>query len=223
MRAICATCDKYRHLIPGFCIQWRKYWNIPVDILGFSRPDMPDDDAFAFHQLEPVETRSWTANLRDWISKHAGPRFVFVLDDYWLTEGVDREGIDLMEREVVKGAVKGDLSGNTVYFQHRSLPNGLVEATQHAQYRTSTQPAIWRKEFMLSLLQGDRNPWEFELQNNAAVRQGRIVGPREELVTFANIYYKGAVAPYMLDKITGTDMKELREAGAFRGWWNVDA
>ena len=212
MKILVSSCDKYDHLLPGFAVQWNKYWGDPVDVVGFREPP-PLPANFRFHQLEPVETRSWSANIRLFLEKVGWNHFVFLFDDYWLKAPVNLERIGDMEEWVLRGAVKGDLSRNTDHFDHKELKNGLVEATQDAQYRTSTQPAIWSRAFMLQLLQGDMNPWQFELQGNPAKRKGRIIGTKEQLVPFANAYYKGAPDIAMLRTLSVEDITDLEEKG----------
>jgi hypothetical protein len=140
---------------------------------------------------------------------------VFLFDDYWLTHAVDIGCVNRMSRWVREGCVKGDLSRNTEHFDHKDIGEGFLEATKFAQYRTSTQPAVWNREYLLSLLgTGKYNPWQFELQHSPESKTGRIIGTRQQIVRFANIYYKGIPAQYMIDLLTPRDLFELSEAGA---------
>jgi len=219
MTIFVATCDKYDHLLPGFCRQFNKYWgeHQMVTILGFrTPPELPAN--FQFHSMEPVETQPCTTNLHRFFSSIEDPHFTFLLDDYWLIAPVNPLEIHMMEREVViGGAVKGDLSQNTLNFEHLALPNGLVEAAPSAHYRTSTQPCIWSRQFFLELMSPGMNPWEFELQDSETKQHGRIVGPRHQIYQFANVYYKGAPDTYMIEKILFEDREALFEMGAFKG------
>ena len=212
MTVYVATCDKYDHLIPGFAHQFNKYWGADqaVVVLGFRTPARPLPANFSFHSMEPVETRPWSTNLAMFFDTVQDPWFTFLLDDYWLRRPVDRADVARMEREVIAGAVKGDLSENTKNFAHTPLADGLVLAAPQAQYRTSTQPCIWTRKFMLTLLVPGLNPWQFELQNNAAVKHGRIVGPAHQIYDYANIYYKGHPAQYMIDTLTADDRAALK-------------
>jgi hypothetical protein len=218
MRVYVATCDKYDHLMPGFAYLFNKYWGAEqqVDVLGFRSPPIALPKNFKFHSMQPVETKAWTTNLGTFLRTQSDPYFTFLLDDYWLTQPVDMNRVAVMEDEVKTGAVKGDLSTNTAYFQHHLYRNGLVLATRSAQYRTSTQPCIWSRDFMLDLMVPGLNPWQFELQHNPAARRGDIVGPTEQIYEFANMYYKGAPASYMIDKIKAEDMSTLSAMGAFK-------
>lgn len=212
MRILVSTCDKYDHLLPGFSMQWNRYWGVPVTVLGFRQPP-PLPENFSFISMG-VENMSWSAHLRDAIKDIRDDAIVLLFDDYWLTASVDESKVSRM-RAFVKGfADKADLSRNTEHFAHKAFGGDLIEATKDAQYRTSTQPAIWSRAFLLKLLgTGEYNPWQFELQHRPEVSEGRVVGTREQIVKFANIYYKGTPAEYMIDTIPPEDMAELQAAG----------
>lgn len=219
MHIYVATCDKYDHLMPGFAHQFNKYWSPQqqVDVLGFRKPALALPDNFVFHQMEPVETQAWTTNLRAFFERIDDSHFTFLLDDYWLTAPVDMVEVGVMENFVTAGAVKGDLSENTKNFAHHQLDPCHVVATPTAAYRTSTQPCIWSRRFMLDLLVPGLNPWQFELQDNIKAREGRVVGPTWQIFQFANMYYKGKPAQYMFDRISDADKAELRRIGALDG------
>ena len=210
MNIYVATCDKYDHLLPGFAYLFNKYWGeVPVHIMGFrSPPPLPGN--FIFHSMEPKETKPWTTNLNNFFTGIPDEYFVFLLDDYWLRKPVDHARVRVMEECVRAGADKGDLSANTHYFTHTVRPDGLVEACQDAQYRTSTQPCIWRRRYMLKLLEPGRNPWQFELSGLASRDGARIVGPTSQIYDYANVYYKGEPAHYMVETLSKEDRYTLK-------------
>lgn len=217
MTIIVSTCDKYDHLLPGFAMQWNRYWGVEVTVLGFREPpSLPTN--FTFVSMG-VEKMSWSAHLRQAIESINDDKIVFLFDDYWLIDHVDAKWVNDMSAFVgVRGCVKADLSGNTAYFEHRKIGGRFIEASHDAQYRTSTQPAIWLKSHLLTLLgTGDYNPWQFELQGKPEVSNGRIIGTMNQDIKFANIYYKGSPASYMIEKIPASDLAELRQSGAMTG------
>lgn len=215
LKILVSTCNKYDHLLPGFAMQWNRYWGAPVTVLGF-RPPPPLPENFTFVSMAPVESMSWSAHLRDTIKNIENEEIVLLFDDYWLNGLVDQKKVEHMrEWLVMPGVVKADLSRNTEHFAHTPLGDDIVVATKDAQYRTSTQPAVWSRAFLLKLLgTGEYNPWQFELQHRPEVVEGRIVGTREQIVPFANIYYKGSPASYMIDTIPSADLAELQASGA---------
>ena len=209
MRILVSTCDKSDHLLGGFAVQWNRYWGIPVDVVGFRTPvGLPEN--FTFHSMEPVETRSWSANIRGFLQRVEWNHFVFMFEDYWLREQVDTSEVARLEG-LISTADKVDLSRNTHHFEHVEIGDGMVEAVPFAHYRASTQPAIWRREHMLGLLQGDMNPWEFEIRYRPEVTRGRIIGTRDQVVKFANVHYKGAPDEHMIQSLSPEDLAQLRQ------------
>lgn len=218
MKIYVSTCDKYMHLMSGFAHLFNKYWgsDVQVDVLGFTEPaGLPCN--FNFNRLEETETRAWTTNLRDFFSRQPDHHFVFLLDDYWLTAPVDLNAVSAMEKLMYEpGVVKADLSLNSMEFGHVPYRDALVQATVDAQYRTSTQPCIWSRKFMLDLLTPGLNPWEFELQKNCVKEQGVIVGSNTQIYKYANVCLRGMVNYDELKKISSEDMAELNELGAIK-------
>lgn len=214
MTIIVSTCDRYDHLLPGFAMQWNQYWGADVTVLGFRQPPVLSAN-FTFVSMG-VENMSWSAHLRQAIAPIDDDRILLLFDDYWLMEPVDSSKVERMNAWLDdQDVIKADLSRNTEHFSHHDLGNGFIEAAQDAQYRTSTQPCIWRKSHLLRLLgTGEYNPWQFELQVTPDAKCGRVIGTHEQLVTFANVYYKGAPHCYMIEKISASDLAALQASGA---------
>ena len=220
MTVYVSTCDKYMHLLKGFAFLFNKYWGPDqnVVVLGFSTPPFELPSNFTFHSMEPVETKAWTDNMRDYFSNIEDDHLVFLFDDYWLTEKIDLEAVKEMELLVEAGAVKGDLSNNTNCFPHHNTQGdeGYVIAHTNAMYRTSTQPCVWKREWLIGILKPGLDPWQFELQGpSTELNSGDIIGKAGDIFTFANAYYKGNPAEYMIDRLTKKDKKALIEISAF--------
>ena len=220
MTVYVSTCDKYMHLLKGFTYLFNKYWgeDQAVIVLGFAQPPFELPSNFTFHSMEPVETRAWTDNMRDYFVSIEDDHFVFMFDDYWLTEKVNLDEVAEMETFVINGAAKGDLSNNTNYFSHTKRGDYVVADTP-APYRTSTQPAVWSREWLIGILKPGLDPWGFELQGpSSELNGGDIIGKAKSIFDFANVYLKGAPAEYMIDKLTEKDKKALVEISTFDGF-----
>ena len=205
------------HLIKGFAYLFNKYWgeDQAVVVLGFTAPSFELPSNFTFHSMEPVETRAWTDNMREYFASITDDHFVFMFDDYWLTEKIDLDEVAEMETLVIEGAVKADLSNNTNHFSHTTRGEYVV-ADIPTHYRTSTQPAVWSREWLIGILKPRLNPWEFELQGpSKELNSGDLIGKPRHIFDFANVYYKGAPAEYMIDRLSAADKNALIELNAF--------
>lgn len=218
IRIIVCTCNKYDFLLPGMARQFNRYWGsgeVTVHVLG-SRIPPPLPSNFVFHSVGP-DSMDWTTGKAKWVESQDDTPFVLLLEDYWITEKIDLCEVEEMARWVTeRGAVKADLSTNTHHFAHNTLVRDgriFCRAKPTALYRTSTQPAIWTKQYFLNLCQPGMTAWEFELQNNPAVREGDIIGTDRQIVTFANVMYKGLPAGYEIEKLNQNDFEELKRHG----------
>ena len=225
MKITVRTCDKYDFMLPGFVYLFNKYWpqelDQPVTIIGFREP--PELASFGprfdFVSLGK-DDRPWTSSLHPYYASLPDTCVMFLYEDYWLTEPIKYDTVELMMAEVNAGAAKGDLSNNTNYFQHSPYPHpnpkyDMVQADSLAMYRTSTQPCIWRKDYLAKALDPKGlDPWEFEIRNDGMVNDGElIVGLKYQSYVYANVYYKGAVDTYMVQKLSPEDRAALAALG----------
>ena len=210
-----STCDRYDHLVPGCCALLNKHWpGQQIEVLGF-RPIAKLPANVAMRIMANGETKPWSTHLGDFLRAQNENHFVFMFDDYFMRAQVDQQRIDRMYEYIKAGTDKCDLTGNTMYFEHYDWPSNpdIVVAAQTAQYRASTQMAIWNKSYFLKLLKPNWNPWEFELQAETGKDGATILGPRTPICQYANIMYKGAFAPYMWDTLSMEDRELLKTVG----------
>jgi hypothetical protein len=218
MKICVTTCDKYEHLMPGFAHLFNKYWGVvPVDVLGY-RPPPALPANFQFVQLEGPQA-AWTTGCQAYV-KSLPPKSAvcWLLDDYWFYGPVYHTIVDELMHMVESGEIaKGDLSNNT-----KNLGAGKYHtrfnywlANQDAQYRSSLQAAIWNREYILKLLAPGRSPWQFELdgQGTCANDKQKICAYDLTVCRYANIYYKGSVEGWQVDKLAATDLNYMYDAG----------
>jgi hypothetical protein len=65
----------------------------------------------------------------------------------------------------------------------------------------SLQAAIWNRRNLLSLLRPGLNPWEVETQTDMTAQPFRVLGTRQNPVSYANLMLKGDIMSYELEKI----------------------
>ena len=228
MRITVSTCDKYKHLLPGFAYLFNKYWHPDqaVTVLGFAPPDNELPPNFEFVSMAPTETQSWTDHHREWLEKQNDELILFLLDDYWLIAPVRLDAIKKLETEILEEpADKGDLNAD-MYGKHNQrinrmpLPHkpGYVKADPMAAYRSTTQPCIWRRDFLLELMIPGRTPWEFEIKGNDLTRDKLIIAPEgitraTRLYPMVNLYNKGKPDNRAIKNIPEEDMLMLKTMG----------
>jgi hypothetical protein len=177
------TCDKTNHVLNVTIPLWNKYWNIPksVKILGFNKPDvsLPAEYEFISMRPEQLSIDDWCKDIHSVISNDPNEFVIFTLDDFLPINYVNTEILDFYYNELennpnlVRCALGIDLS----FQPHKILRSyenfTTIEQSQTSPYRITTQPSIWRKDYLLHFLNKSTNPWNFETENNPI--DGKII------------------------------------------------
>lgn len=209
MKVLITTCDKYRFLIPGFVERFNLYWGYDAVLAGFDPPpcDLPDNFTWVSMGKQSKWGKTWTDPLKNIIDDVVGERFIFMLDDYYLSGVVSWSVIESLNKRPFSDAEKIDLSGDRVKFPHRiktiddsKIMVGeqreygcLIESGQDARYRTSLQCAIWSRDYFKRFLNPGWQIWDFEiLGEKLAMNDGAtILGTEKPIVKYENKVVKG--------------------------------
>ena len=199
MYCIASTHSLYRHLDLGLLHQWTRYCpGIPIEIFE-------------------TETADWSGSLVRKIETIADKSILWVLNDYWVTNPADLSRIQVARDLVESGrADKVDLAGQTNYWDHTDRGE-MVEATQTAQYRQSTQAACWSRRYLLRCLAHGGNPWQWELAPWSINDNATILGFRTPVIRYADVMMKGQPHGFMLCHLSDRDLAELDGIGALAG------
>lgn len=222
MKIIVTTSDKYRHIIPIFCFLFNKYWGKQqeVEIVHYAPVPYPLPDNFKLVSLgEQIGgPENFSTDLRKYFEKQ-DQWFVWMMEDTFLRASVDIKSLGVLKSLCFDNVGRINLSKETVkqkYYDYLISCRGydIFENTQTANYRLSTQPSIWNRDFLLKYLTPGLTPWKFETQS--AVNDGyRILGmdtaavPHNEGVTKKNIY------DYNFDRIPQEVVNEMKELKLF--------
>lgn len=167
MRVTVTTSDKYHHLLPIFFRLYNREWGAPFDLVGYEKP-----------KVDLPENCTWVS-----LGKQRGPRY-FSDDLRPYFEKQEQFFIWLMEDTFIKSVQKSMLGILEGYADHRfakfgrccltnegmNRPHTISENGQYytvhpdSEYRLSTQPSIWNRDFLLQYLTPGLSPWDFERQ-----------------------------------------------------------
>ena len=179
MKIIIPTCAKYRFLMDDMLKALHKHWPRKPDVAVVDMGDAPAD--------------KWTDCMADYFKGFEDKYFYLLLDDYYLTDDVDGEWLDLAEGTIHKnGYSKVDLSDDRAKFPH--VNHGIwILSRQWARYRSSLQAAIWSTCYFRKMLVRGRTPWQFELlgEKTAFWDGADIIGTTHGIVKYENIMLKG--------------------------------
>lgn len=156
------TCDAYKDLWDPYIVLYKKYWKNPT-INAYFCSDTLNSGYEGFKDIPVGEFIEWSARLKYALSKIEEEYVLLVLDDYYITKPVleDKliEQVEIMKklnavscRIFPAPAPNKDLIGYPEY--------GINEKGQ--KYRCSTQATIWKKEFLIKIIDESENIWQFE-------------------------------------------------------------
>ena len=157
MKIIVTTSDKYHHILPVFFYLYKKYWNDPFELVGYTKPEceLPDNCTWVSLGIQG-DKYGWSTDLRRYFEQQ--PQwFVWMMEDTFIKSYVGYFSQN-------EGAGRIDLTKDV---QSRLHHNDGIFINAHAQsrYRLSTQPSIWNKTFLLQYLKPGLSPWDFETQD----------------------------------------------------------
>lgn len=164
------TCDKYEYLWDGFFHLLDKYWsNCDMKIIFNTEHK---DFAYGQFRIErPMNTNtgvSWSQRIINSLNSVSTPYVIMILDDFWLKASVDtneiQRCIDVMEN---------DRKLHCINFAPQPAPNKKYRNEQKyekrgrcAAYRINAQIALWRVDYLKSIMRSYENPWQFELSGS---------------------------------------------------------
>lgn len=98
------------------------------------------------------EVNGWSDYLVDYLSTIDDENIIFTLDDYLISDYIDRGSLE---------SALSEIGGDVVCVK---LCHSTPE--EHAEYPVTTQYTIWNREYLISLLKKVNTPWEFEIHGS---------------------------------------------------------
>ena len=141
----------------------------------------------------PVDS-DWCRGLHEFLDKIDDEYFMLLLEDYYVV-GVNQpmmdEVLEVMERNPL--VQKVDLSGSVKGFAHSRFNRYFVKADEKAQYRSSLQAAVWRKDYLKKMCPAEGSAWLFETHGHIrAMGDGALIlGCNVPVVNYLNLMRRG--------------------------------
>jgi hypothetical protein len=184
IKVVITTSDAYHHILPIFFKLYVREWNWPCELVGYKKPDMELPECCTWVSLgEQRGPKYFSDDLRPYFKKQ-DQYFVWLFEDSFI-KSVDKERLEWLK----------DKCGNVWQFQpigriclsregmnRPHVVNGeWWFADPKSLYRLSTQPSIWKRDFLLQYLTPGLTPWAFEKQET--VDDWAIMGPITSIVS----------------------------------------
>jgi hypothetical protein len=210
LKIIIPACDKYMHAVEGLMYTLDKYFNIDnkIILLGYSEPKFKLSDNWEFISLG-VDTGAgnWSNDLLKFFETFKDEYFINMIEDALMTRPAKIDKIKmafdymLKNREVKKVFLHGSLThhstsrmlGGTVLTPVAELNNEFYDVNQISNYRSSLQSAIWNRDYFLTILKPNHDPWMFETQHVKNDGARILTTVDNHPIMFSHLYIKGVL------------------------------
>ena len=198
MKIYIASSDRYNYLLYHNSIFLNKYWkDQEVIVLCHEIPSFNLPENYSIKSIGIQKNNIST--LFNYFSKCDDDYFVLMLEDQFLVDYVDINKVKKLENEIKLG--RADKACLHFYNEGEvfDIDNGLVEIHQHVHYRTSVQPSIWTRKYLMKHLNPDCTWWSFETQHEKTKNDGaKIILLKEQttgkpIIEHINVYRGGVI------------------------------
>lgn len=219
MKIIVTTSNKYLHILPIFCFLFNKFWSDkqPVEIVGYDKPEFSLPGNFSFHSLgkQIGGPENFSTDLRAYFEKQ-DQWFIWMMEDTFLKAPVLHKTLRALIAEApykFSNIGKINLTNEFVKRIHKEYSvNGNIKyycAAPHSDYRLSTQPSIWNREFLLKYLTDGLTPWKFETQES--INDGwDVLGVYENTIFHNEGVRKNNIYDYNFDGVSDELINEMK-------------
>lgn len=166
-----SSCDKYSDLWVGFYTLFFKYWTdceIPIYHISDSRK-FQHPKVISLCPEKGKGQLTWSGLTKWGLQQIKETNILFILDDYFIIKPVNsvllRQFYEVFQ---VEKAAYLRLTPNPVPDKSFKEYKNIGLLSKGAQWRTSTQIAIWNREELIRLLEPKENAWEYE--RNSVIR-----------------------------------------------------
>lgn len=192
MKVVVYTCNEYADILPGFAYLFNIFYSSlqPVAYAGCPRMDLPQN--FEWYDVESRVAERWSDGLIEFLLQLNDDVICWMLEDYYLCRTVDNAAVgslaDYMEMD--KKILKIDLTSDRLHSSKAEDVGfwghvDLIRTSWETPYQFSTQAALWNRKHLLSMLQPEMSPWDFELQDKKPEHL-HVLGTRQWLIRYVN-------------------------------------
>jgi len=224
------TADPNAWLVPAVLHQINKHWQPrpQVFVAGYSPiPKMPAwAEFFSLGKIEDYPASKWSDGFYQAV-KLMPEHFILMLDDYLILRRVDTAAIEIIYRYITEqnNILRFDLCTDRLYSQDAIEAGALgrldlIETLPGAQYQMSTQPSLFDRDKLLSVIVPNESPWQFEMLGSARANLSawRVVGTRQAPIRVKIAVNKGKLdldTPWQVPPaiLSVEDRQELIEKG----------
>lgn len=162
MKILVASCDKNKDLFPIFSHCIEKYWPDHPEII-YSTETVINPKYKTICKKYSIE--NWTKRIRETVQEIDDKFILFMVDDIFIQSKVNHDRIMSLEKYI--DDTVGSLNLQPSGFDKLDVPykDDIMKRSENGEFKTSVMCSLWRKDKLLSVLDYDTNPWQFEWDN----------------------------------------------------------
>lgn len=176
------TCDGYLWLIKPFMFLFNKFWDDSIEVvyLGYNPPnfDLPSNCSFVSLGNDD-NLKNYSNDLRNYFLSIDDEYVIITTDDTFLVDYVDINLYNTMLKylNINKKVGRVSLTRDLITRPHYYLDNidgfNIVNASPNSEYRISVMWSMFKKDFLVELLQPNRTPWTLETEGTQQSKDGK--------------------------------------------------
>lgn len=168
-----AACDNYLNALKATQYLFGQFWpDAKVVVLGYKQPEFELKDNWSFVSMgkDPGQDK-WSNGLIEYFNSIDDTHFIFNVED---CPPIKPVRVDVLKKllpymdnpNIAKITLTEDLINRQHYFYDSVEGLEIIKTSDSADYRLSTQYAIWRKDYFLKYLRPNMNAWQFEIDGS---------------------------------------------------------
>lgn len=177
IRHIIPLCDETLDTVRVTSYLFEKYWpGHEIDFIGFAHPSYALPENHKFISIAPKQeggSKKWTRYIAEYVNSMTEEFLIFSLDDFFPCCSLDEQMFAVIVEKMKNNSNIGRFCLSYDAFNYCShelveMRDGynIISIDKSALYRISTQPALWRKDYLLKFLEHDWSPWNFEINGS---------------------------------------------------------
>lgn len=231
MKLLIPTCNQNLWLIPLYKHLFDKYELgrvFELIFLGFTHPkELGIGTDVEFVSMAKEQT-CWSHHIYDYLNSIVDEHVVLSLEDFLPVAPINLDSFNsVLSYTLTHNVGRADLTWD-LYTNCKTLPaflyfGGLIKRSIKGKmvegdslYRISTQPSIWKRDYLMRFMKNEWTPWDFEVKGSAL-----SLKYVEDVICLATEFHnyptkwtpKGAVSRIMPGKFNclGMDIETIKE------------
>jgi hypothetical protein len=166
---VVGTCDSYLNVVPNFITLYNKYYEPSTRRLIVGETEKIDTDGFEW-VLPGI--LPWGERMKIAIETVTTDYIFLLLEDYYLSQKLTVEYIEyliaFMDR--FKADKLSIFPMEAHHNKYSEIINTIYKIDINGEFMSNLQPAIWRTEEFLRVVQPHYSPWDFEMYAQGNIR-----------------------------------------------------